>query len=92
MMDGLAPERIVIGATNVPDHLDPALRRRLFMEVTFELPKPDARRQMITRWLARVPISPARVDELVAESEGLAGAAIRARAMAVGRELVMTNG
>lgn len=51
LMDGLdrRPGVVVIGATNRPDAIDPALRRpgRFDREFTFRLPNRDARRRIL---------------------------------------------
>ena len=42
---------LIIAATNVPDSLDPALRRRLGTKVTVELPNPEERLQLLRLYL-----------------------------------------
>ncbi len=84
-LDWLRPSRIVVAATNFPDDLDSALRRRLTTEVAFEVPDRDARARMLAKWLARTPLSSELIAELLDATEGLSGADLRSRAMARAR-------
>lgn len=88
-LDWLAPDRIVIAATNFRERIDPALARRLPTQVTFALPDRDARLRMVQRWLERAPVPLEVVERLADESEGLSGSDLRAAAMAAGRRAVM---
>jgi transitional endoplasmic reticulum ATPase len=82
-MDGLTPNQgiFVIGATNRPDMLDPALIRggRLSRQIEIPLPDEAARLAMLRNFLR-----PARVDAsvdltlLAIQSEGFSGADLRA--------------
>jgi ATP-dependent 26S proteasome regulatory subunit len=90
-LDGLPPQQIVIAATNLPERLDAALLRRLAVQVVFPLPSVQARTRMIEQWLARAPVTPEQIKFLAAETQGLAGAEVRARAMAFGRERVLAE-
>lgn len=84
LMDGMdgRGQVIVIGATNRPDSVDPALRRpgRFDREFYFPLPNVEARRAIIdihTRgW--NPPLAPAVKDELAKLTKGYGGADLRA--------------
>lgn len=88
-LDWLRPSRIVVAATNFPEVLDSALRRRLTTEVAFGLPDRVARSRMLGRWLARASVPGEMIASLLDASDGLSGAELRSRAMAVGRATVM---
>lgn len=90
-LDLLEPDRVVIAATNHPGKLDAALRRRFASEVSFGLPDAAARRTMVERWLAKVDATSTALDALTALSEGLAGARVRALAMASARLAIMAG-
>ncbi len=70
---------VVIGATNRPDIIDPALLRSGRFDVQLELPKPDleARREIFGVHTGKKPVS-ADVDfrDLAEETDGLVGADI----------------
>ncbi|MBX3261079.1 MAG: ATP-binding protein [Labilithrix sp.] len=88
-IDWTPPNRIVLAATNFPDELDPALRRRVPTEITFELPDRDARRRMLEQWLSRSPLCAEQLDALADRTEGLSGAELRAKAMEQARRAIM---
>jgi cell division protease FtsH len=77
-MDGFAAGAavIVVGATNHPRHLDPALRRRFSHDVLVELPNRDERRDFVRRMLERRNdhdghrVSETLIDRIANESEG----------------------
>lgn len=79
-MDGRG-QVIVIGATNRPDAIDPALRRpgRFDREFYFPLPNIDARRKIIdihtTGW--NPPLEDTFKDELAKLTKGYGGADLR---------------
>ena len=80
-MDGRG-QVIVIGATNRPDSIDPALRRpgRFDREFYFPLPNREARRAILDihtkGW--EPPLQPALKDELAEVTKGYGGADLRA--------------
>ena len=80
-MDGRG-QVIVIGATNRPDSVDPALRRpgRFDREFYFPLPNIDARRAILDihtkKW--EPPLSPVFKDEIASLTKGYGGADLRA--------------
>src|SRR5437763_536395 len=80
-MDGRG-QVIIIGATNRPDNIDPALRRpgRFDREFYFPLPSLEARRSILNihtkGW--DPPLSESFKDQLAEITKGYAGADIRA--------------
>ena len=84
LMDGMdgRGQVIVIGATNRPDSIDPALRRpgRFDREFYFPLPNTDARRKILDihtkGW--EPPLSDSLKDELAEATKGYGGADLRA--------------
>ncbi|KAI1917163.1 TAT-binding protein-like protein 7, AAA ATPase [Ophidiomyces ophidiicola] len=84
LMDGMdgRGQVIVIGATNRPDSIDPALRRpgRFDREFYFPLPNTEARRSIINihtnKWVP--PLSDEVKDELADLTKGYGGADLRA--------------
>lgn len=83
-MDGRG-QVIVIGATNRPDAIDPALRRpgRFDREFYFPLPNREARKRIIDihteKW--NPPLDDAFKDELAALTKGYGGADLRVRSL-----------
>jgi len=91
-MDGVsnadANERLLlVGATNRPQELDEAARRRLQKRLLIPLPDAEARREMIVRGLRGVShsLSEADVDGLTAATDGYSGSDMAS----VGREAAM---
>jgi transitional endoplasmic reticulum ATPase len=85
LLDGLAPrgQVVVLAATNMPDALDPALRRpgRLDREIVFAPPKPRQRREILDVHLARAPLAPdADLDRIAEAAHGYVGADLAALA------------
>ena len=84
LMDGMdgRGQVIIIGATNRPDSIDPALRRpgRFDREFYFPLPDTDARRKILDihtkGW--NPPLEPKIKDELAKLTKGYGGADLRA--------------
>jgi transitional endoplasmic reticulum ATPase len=83
-IDGVAGQRgvFVIGATNRPDQLDPALLRggRLSRTIFLGLPDLGARLQVLRLHTARMPTLGVRFDELAAMTEGFSPADLRSLA------------
>ncbi len=82
-MDGLTPSRgvFVVGATNRPDMLDPALLRggRLSRQIEIPLPDHDARLALLRLHVRRAHLDIAVDLELLAlQTEGFSGADLRA--------------
>ncbi len=75
--DGAAPV-FVVGTTNRPEALDPALRRpgRFDREVHMGVPNEASRHEMLDALLGRLPhaLSPRQVEELAAITVGYVGA------------------
>eukprot|EP00796_Vickermania_ingenoplastis_P004810 gene4810-3452_t len=86
LMDGLEDrgQVVVIGATNRPDTIDPALRRpgRFDRELLFPYPSASARKHVLSIVSAgMLPEGPSRaelIDDLVSMTEGFSGADLKA--------------
>lgn len=67
---------LVVGATNRPQELDEAARRRFVKRLYIPLPTAEARRQLCVRLLASNTntIKPENLDEIVRLSKGFSGA------------------
>lgn len=84
LMDGMdgRGQVVVIGATNRPDNVDPALRRpgRFDREFYFPLPNKEARKKIISintrKW--DPPLEDEFLDELASLTKGYGGADLRA--------------
>jgi transitional endoplasmic reticulum ATPase len=83
-IDGLAGQRglFVVGATNRPDQLDPALLRggRLSRTIFLGLPDEAGRLAMLRLHTARMPTVGVRFDELAAATEGFSPADLKSLA------------
>jgi transitional endoplasmic reticulum ATPase len=82
-LDGVEELRdvLVLGATNRPDMLDPALRRPGRFDLQLVVPRPDraGRREIFQIGLRGKPVAEdVEVDDLAAETEGYTGADIQA--------------
>lgn len=82
-MDGLTPNQglFVVGATNRPDMLDPALVRggRLSRQIEIPLPDAEARRQILRVCIKSATIAPdVSLDQLADDAEEFSGADLRA--------------
>jgi len=83
LMDGLTERGrvVVIGATNRPDALDPALRRPGRFDREIEIPPPDrkARREILTVHTRNVPLDDdVNLDKIAEMTHGYTGADIAA--------------
>ncbi|KAJ9123951.1 hypothetical protein QFC22_000742 [Naganishia vaughanmartiniae] len=84
LMDGMdgRGQVVVIGATNRPDNVDPALRRpgRFDREFYFPLPNKEARKKIISINTAKwnPPLEDEFLDELASLTKGYGGADLRA--------------
>jgi transitional endoplasmic reticulum ATPase len=79
LMDGLVDrgQVVVIAATNMPEMVDPALRRpgRFDREITIGVPSQAARRQILGIHSRRMPLGPdVDLDEIAAITHGYVGA------------------
>jgi transitional endoplasmic reticulum ATPase len=81
-IDGVTGQRgvFIVGATNRPDQLDPALLRggRLSRTIVLGLPDEEARLAMLKLHTARMPTVGVRLDELARDAEGLSPADLKA--------------
>lgn len=82
LMDGMdgRGQVIVIGATNRPDNIDPALRRpgRFDREFYFPLPDTDGRRSILDIHTKEWGLSPQFMTSLAEKTKGYGGADLRA--------------
>jgi transitional endoplasmic reticulum ATPase len=85
LMDGLKPRRnvVVIGATNLPDSLDEALRRpgRFDREIAVGVPDRSGRRDILSIHTRAMPLAPdVDLDAIARSSHGFVGADLAALA------------
>jgi len=79
LMDGLKTRGnvVVIGATNIPDAVDPALRRpgRFDREIEINIPSKDARKEIFMVHTRGMPLTEdVKIDELLELTNGFSGA------------------
>jgi transitional endoplasmic reticulum ATPase len=83
-IDGVAGQRgvFIVGATNRPDQLDPALLRggRLSRTIVLGLPDEAGRLAMLRLHTARMPTVAVRFEELARETDGMSPADLKALA------------
>jgi len=81
-IDGVAGQRgvFVIGASNRPDQIDPAMLRggRLSRTIILGLPDEPGRLAILRLHTARMPTVEVRLDELARETEGMSPADLKA--------------
>jgi transitional endoplasmic reticulum ATPase len=81
-IDGVAGQRgvFIVGATNRPDQLDPALLRggRLSRTIVLGLPDESGRLAMLRLHSARMPTVAVRLEELAGATEGFSPADLKA--------------
>jgi transitional endoplasmic reticulum ATPase len=90
LLDGVTArgQVIVMGATNIPDSIDPALRRpgRLDREIEIPIPDRQGRRQILEIHTRGMPLDPGvDIDHLASVTHGYVGADLEA----LGREAAM---
>jgi SpoVK/Ycf46/Vps4 family AAA+-type ATPase len=100
-IDGIAGQRgvFVIGATNRPDQIDPALLRggRLSRTIVLGLPDEADRLRILRHYTARMPTVAVRLEELARSTSGMSPADLRsltqeAALVAMGRGAPSTDG
>ncbi|MBW3592443.1 MAG: AAA family ATPase [Actinobacteria bacterium] len=83
-IDGVSGQRgvFIVGATNRPDQLDPALLRggRLSRTIVLGLPDEEGRLAMLRLHTARMPTVGVRLEELAAASDGMSPADLKSLA------------
>jgi transitional endoplasmic reticulum ATPase len=89
LMDGFVSrgQVIVIGATNIPEVLDPALRRpgRFDREIEIGVPNTQARLQILKIHTRAMPLAPdVSLEEIAEHSHGFVGADLEALSQEVG--------
>jgi transitional endoplasmic reticulum ATPase len=87
-IDGVAGQRgvFVVGASNRPDQIDPAMLRggRLSRTIILGLPDEAGRLAILRLHTARMPTVDVRLDELARETEGMSPADLKALAQEAG--------
>ncbi|MDD3178197.1 MAG: AAA family ATPase, partial [Candidatus ainarchaeum sp.] len=83
LMDGLNSRGkvVVIGATNIPDSLDPALRRpgRFDREIEINIPDKNSRKEILTVHIRGMPLSKdVDLNEIIEKTNGFTGADLNA--------------
>jgi hypothetical protein len=86
ILDRLPPEMIVIGATNLPDAVDPSVTRRLGTTIVFHNPDEETRVAMLTRRWSQVRWSQDAFDTMIRATNGRSGAALKTAAHAANLE------
>ena len=88
LMDGFVArgQVIVIGATNIPEVLDPALRRpgRFDREIEIGVPNTQARLQILKIHTRAMPLADVDLQEIADHSHGFVGADLEALGQEVG--------
>jgi transitional endoplasmic reticulum ATPase len=83
-IDGIGGQRgiFVIGATNRPDQIDPALLRggRLSRTIVLGLPGEPERLAILRLYTARMPTVAVRLEELARDTDGMSPADLRSLA------------
>jgi transitional endoplasmic reticulum ATPase len=81
-IDGISGQRgvFIVGATNRPDDLDPALLRggRLSRTIVLGLPDEEGRLAILRLYTARMPTVAVRLEELARQTEGMSPADLKA--------------
>jgi transitional endoplasmic reticulum ATPase len=81
-IDGVSGQKgvLVVGATNRPDQLDPALLRggRLSRRIEIPLPDRDARLTLLRLFTATMPLGGVDLEALARQTDGLSGADLKA--------------
>jgi MoxR-like ATPase len=91
-LDSLPDEVVVIGATNHPHLLDPAIWRRFPYKVELKMPDADVRAEMWTQFLFEGEVERRSDAELLARlSENLSGADIENIALAARRRAILDD-
>ena len=92
-LDSLTDDIIVIGATNHPHLLDPAIWRRFPYKLDMGLPRDEVRSAMWRHFLFEdAPAHPADPDLLAKLSDGLSGADIENLSLAARRRAIIGGG
>jgi transitional endoplasmic reticulum ATPase len=83
LMDGMVPRGhvVVIGATNIPEKVDPALRRpgRFDREITIPVPNAEGRLAILKIHSRRMPLAPdVNLERLAQVTHGFVGADLEA--------------
>jgi len=90
-VDALSNETVLLGATNHPHLLDPAVWRRFSYKLELRPPDADARGRMFKLFLGHFGGADSAVSEFVAVSEGVTGSDIRHACETAIRETVIAD-
>ena len=95
-IDGVAGQRgvFVIGATNRPDQIDPAMLRggRLSRTIVLGLPDEPGRLAILRLHTARMPTVGVRLDEIARDAEGMSPADLKALCQEAGLAAMARGG
>ena len=95
-IDGMAGQGnlLVIGASNRPDRIDPALLRGGRLSRTIEIPLPDAdsRLEILKLLTAGMPLHAIDLEELALETEGFSGADLKGLCQQAAVEAMIRSG
>lgn len=89
-LDSLPMEQIVVVASNFPGEMDEALYRRFPTRITFDTPTFEARRKMLRYWWRNLSLCDDRSGPVAATTHGLSGAELRALAMSIARDFILS--
>ena len=72
---------VIVGATNRPEELDEAVRRRFVKRLYIPLPDPESRRQLLRMLLGEVAhaLQGGDIEDMVAKTEGYSGETMYSR-------------
>jgi transitional endoplasmic reticulum ATPase len=94
-IDGMSGQKgvFVIGATNRPDKLDPAITRggRLSRTISIPAPTRENRLEMLKLFTAQMPLADVNLAPLADRTDGLAGADIKAMCQQAGLIAMMRH-
>ena len=95
-IDGMAGQGgvLVLGASNRPDRIDPALTRggRLSRTIDIPLPDPSARLAILKLLTGGMPLDGVNLEDLALETEGFAGADLKALCQQCAVEAMIRSG
>ena len=91
---GSQPGVLVVGATNRPQALDPALVRGGRLSRRIEIPSPDrtARRAILALLTQRMPLAGVDLDDLANETEGFSGGDLKSLCQQAALEAMVRQG
>jgi SpoVK/Ycf46/Vps4 family AAA+-type ATPase len=90
-IDALSNETVLLGATNHPHLLDPAVWRRFAYKLELRLPAAEARRRLFRLFLGQFLGDDGAISDFVAASEGATGSDVRHACETAIREAVIED-